>query len=376
MVNSLKMNNEELDWAQSCITSISFPETIDGLLDMLEGNNYKSEHATDIDCLLQFRVEDGTSWSAPKWLTQSDVLFFYHTKKAKLRITRLLKEAKRDYAHDPNLALVLEHATDLAHLYSGTIFGCAEVSGATEYFGRQEKHFDGRYFAPLGQVHIFEHPLASAEFADFIKIGQATITPIYSREAKGIRELLAERNTLPRFLEAVEFGDNTFRNVDKNNWAKISCLPSTRFIHEAQIREYLLDFFLNAMKDKGTPLLEECQCFRNGQRTGIADYFIMIGGRWVPFEAKLNVLSERDVFSQVAKYMNIDSFVPTKGSSRGKMFEANQSPVCLIADQSGVYIISSKGGFADCSYGNPVWKREQLGEVGSVGFREFIERCV
>ncbi len=275
MMSNLRKNNEDLDWAQSCITSISFPGTIDGLLDMLEGNNHKSECATDMDCLLQFCADDDTSWSAPKWLTEGDVLFFYHTKKAKFHITKLLKEAKRDYVHEPNLSVVLEHAANLARLYSGTIFGCAEVSSATEYFGRQEKHFDGRYFAPLGQVHIFEHPLTSNEFAEFIKIGQATITPLYTQEAKGIRGLLSKWNTLPHFLEKVEFSDNTFRNVDRNNWASISCLPSTRFVHEAQIRAYLLDFLLTAIKDRGTPLLEECQCFRKGQRTGIADYFIM-----------------------------------------------------------------------------------------------------
>ncbi len=130
------------------------------------------------------------------------------------------------------------------------------------------------------------------------------------------------------------------------------------------------------MKDKGTPLLEECQCFREGQRTGIADYFLTIGGRWLPLEAKLNTMSEKDIFSQVAKYTNIDSFVPTKGSNRGKLFEARQPPVCFVADQSGMYIISSKGEFVDCSHGSPIWKREQLGNLNAANIKEAVESYV
>ncbi len=37
-------------------------------------------------------------------------------------------------------------------------------------------------------------------------------------------------------------------------------------------------------------------------------------GKWVPIEAKLNILAEERILEQVAKYTNVDSFQPTKGT--------------------------------------------------------------
>lgn len=371
---SITNNNDEVLWAQSCITSIGFPDTLDGVLDMVDANEYKGSDLTDMDCILQFHPADGTAWSAPKWLTQDDILFFYHTKRGGLNASRLRNLAKRLYPSERRLVSILEHAAELAKQLAGSIFACSAVSGSTEYMGAPEKHFDGRLFAPLGKVHIFARPLRSETFADFVKIGQTTITPVYTREALGIRSLLAQENSLPRFLTDVEFGDNTFRNVDKDNWAEISCLPGTRFIHEAQLRSYMLDYFLSRIKDKGTAVLEECQCFSNGQGTGIADNFVKIDGLWVPCEAKLSILSERDIFTQVAKYMAIDEFSPTRGPRRTDRFKSDGSRICLVVDQSGLYIIAADGNFLDCGFGEPLIKREYLGQVDPREFRNLIRK--
>lgn len=222
------IENKEGLWTQSCITSIGFPDTFDGVLDMLDANEYKRTDLTDMDCILQFQPTDGTAWTAPKWLTEDDILFFYHTKRGGLNASRLHNLAKRLYPDERRLVSVLEHAAQLAGQIAGSIFACASVSGSTEYMGEPEKHFESRLFAPLAKVWTFASPLKSEIFAEFIKIGQTTITPVHTREAKGIRSLLAQENSLPRCLSDVEFGDNTFRNVDRNNWAEISCLPNTR----------------------------------------------------------------------------------------------------------------------------------------------------
>lgn len=350
-----------LDWVQSCITSVSFPETLESVFDMVEKNEYARDWAMDIDVLLNFDPDEGTAWTAPKWMTQGDILFFYHTKKAKQRISKLLKEAKSQYRLGSDIIRLLERAADYSSLYSGAIFGCSSVSGATEYYKKQLGHFDSRCFAPLGQVHIFDYPLSSDRFADFVKIGQNTTTPLYKRQFEGIKQLLSEQNTLPEYLQNSRFGDTSFRNVDQDNWPLISCGKNTRFIHEAQIRAYLLDFLLAELKDKGTLVLEECQCFRDRQRTGIADYFLKVHSNWIPIEAKLNILSEKDVLSQVAKYAQVHSFIPTVGTHthRGKIYNVTGLSICLIVDQSGVYIVSD-GNFLDCFPGSPIWSREEL----------------
>lgn len=55
---------DEVNWAQSCITSIGFPDTIECVFEMLEENEYKEENLTDIDCILRFNPDDGSSWTA------------------------------------------------------------------------------------------------------------------------------------------------------------------------------------------------------------------------------------------------------------------------------------------------------------------------
>jgi hypothetical protein len=43
---------------------------------------------------------------------------------------------------------------------------------------------------------------------------------------------------------------------------------------------------------------------------------------------------------------------------RIKVFEPTKSPICIIVDQSGIYIVSDNN-FFECSPGKPIWKREQ-----------------
>ena len=49
-----------------------------------------------MDLILDFDPERDRwlSWTAPRWMTQGDILFFYHTKNAKRKIQKLLKEAR------------------------------------------------------------------------------------------------------------------------------------------------------------------------------------------------------------------------------------------------------------------------------------------
>ena len=65
------------------------------------------------------------------------------------------------------------------------------------------------------------------------------------------------------------------------------------------------------------------------------------------------------MLDQVSKYIHIDSFVPTTGSHKDERFQADDSPICLVMDQSGIYI-TSEGTFQGCTAGEPVWGREQL----------------
>ncbi|MGC9517447.1 MAG: hypothetical protein ACP5C3_07110 [Methanomicrobiales archaeon] len=172
---------------------------------------------------------------------------------------------------------------------------------------------------------------------------------------------------MPNYLKNAKIGNNGFINVNKKNWNKISCITDTTFIHEEQIRSYLINYFLNEIKDYRTPLLEECDCYRNNitKKTGTVDYFTKIDSKWIPVEAKINVLGERDIYKQLSRYININKFKPTKGRNRGKKYECSITDYCLVIDQSGIYIFLEDN-FVECEPGEPYWPRQELGDTEKI----------
>lgn len=383
---------------QAAISVIGFPATqeeLEGFLEVDEKSGKVLGGATDLDLVLDFERHQYITWTAPRWMTQGDLLLLYHTKNARQKVNTLLAEAEgrlrelsrrgqwriwgrgeRERQRLAELVALLKGAAASSDRYSGTIFACAEISAPPGYEGQEvERHFAGRSFAPLGRVHIFEDPLPADQFVEYAKIGQGTAnTALYERQFEGIKRQLRERNALPAFLSNARIGGTTFRDVNKDNWPDVSCSANARFINEEQLRSYLLDFLLEELRDEQTPLLRECKCLRGGKKTGFADYFVTVGGAWVPVEAKLNVLStpERKLLDQVAKYVGIDTFCPTVGTKVGKTYKASGTFLCLIADQSGIYTVSH-GEFIGCSPGDPMWRREELDQDTVTDIRQEIE---
>ena len=313
------------------------------------------------------------AWTAPRWMTENDILFFYHTKTAKKRADALYKRALEEDGQEKSFVRLLKRATETADRYAGTIFGCAQVAGAAEYDRSELYHFESRSFAPLRRIHIFGHPLPAERFADCVRIGQSATTIIDADKFNGIRSRLEEQNRLPDYLKEARFGELSFRDVKPSTWREISCAPNARFIHEAQFRDYLLDYLLSEIKDKGTRLFEECDCHPGNPRPGRADYFVRVANHWIPVEAKVNIRTERDILTQVAQYVHVDSFTPTLGAHRhNRPFEVSRSTVCIIADQSGIYIVKD-GQFLHCHPGAPVWKREALSYTTATDIRNWIQ---
>lgn len=361
---------------QSCITTVSFPEFMDEFLLMVEKNG----DGTDLHTLMTLEADDEIGWSAARWMLEGDILFFYHAKKAKGRINRLIREAeelKLEGMKRTRLKMLKQEA-EYARGINGTIFACAYVVGPSEHYRSEEFHFKSNVFAPLGTVHIFEHPLTTAEFSSVVKIGQATVTPLYGDQFAGIKTLLARTNRLPDFLANARHRDRHFRDVDKSNWLSISCQPDVRFIDEAQVRAYFIDYLLEAIKDPRTALYRECRCFRNGvsEHTGYADYFVTINQKWIPVEAKLSVLSEKDISGQIRKYINISHFIPTQTDRLGNEksltnIRAEHSDACVVIDQLGVYF--TRGGeFIDCVPGYPLVSRTDLSQDALLKLRSTI----
>jgi hypothetical protein len=389
MADKVHLVAPEEKCVQACISAVSFPDSRDEVLSMVGKNSWFRRWETDMDALLNPDGRTWIGWTVPKWFTTGDILFLYHTKSAKKRIAHLQKKLQVPRRRDqiltrllPSLAsdehrlyALLEHAARLADQYAGTIFACGRVDGPAEYYDGYDpsSHFHGRIFAKIADVHIFKQPLSYDEFTKLVRLNrQAASTPLKRGEFNAIRERLGEKNELPRFLQHARLGDRGFRGINQKNWRSISCDPDTRFIHETQLREYLIDFLLQELKDEGMPFLEECQCYRDGGITGLADYFVKVGGRWIPVEAKVNIVAERDLPTQIRKYIHVESFTPTKGSHAQESFYPGDSALSLVVDQGGVYL-ASEGEFKRCGSERPLWTRTELGEPDTVeGIRQFL----
>lgn len=371
---------EVLNFVQSAITIIGFPQSFADNQDAL-GN--VEEWLADLDALFGDSTSDHRDpifWTAPRWMMQGDILFFYLTKSSEHNLKKLA--IKLD--EEPQSAILprrllaghrmrrfrslLEEAIELSEKYSGTIFACAEVTGSAEFIPPSPDpayslRFKSNVFVPLYRVHIFDEPLTSDELASFVRIKQGALVPLHGKTFQGVKGLLTGRNELPDYLENAAPATEALQGSLRDDWVELARRKDVRFVDELQFRDLWIDSLLEELKDLETPLPRECRCFYWGKwRKETSDYFVKVHGSWIPVEAKLNVLSEPKILKQVGHYTRAQSFKPTQGDHRGELFERKpkfRHDVCLIVDQSGIYLASSKG-FLGCSPGKPIWRREEL----------------
>lgn len=373
-----KKCNDQLPkrYVQSSITAISFPRDLEGLIKMILKNEYLPiGYHTDLDLLLnskkimEFREENEYdsifNWSAPRYMTKGDVLFYYHTKGSEYWSKRVLRESE-EFIDNEFVLSNLRHAVELAEEFSGKIIGCSEIASTTKFYPFQDQHFKLRTFAEVKDVKLFEEPIDYDDFTKYVKISRAgTNTPL-SRDSdfQGIKSLISSKNTLPKYLESAVIGDKVFKNINKNNWTDISCAPDISFINEDQIRTYFIDFFLKEIKDPRTPILEECKCvidyIEAPELRGIVDYFIKLNSRWIPVEAKLNMQTEENIYHQLSKYVEMDYFTPTKGPKIGEKINNQLNiPICILIDHSGLYTFWDDD-FINCKPGVPLFERSDM----------------
>jgi hypothetical protein len=386
---------------QSCITSVSYPSSLETLEQMFTkhgardldngyralvpaeelgfepnteltgADGYSDQYLTDMDGLLNADNKEEFCWTAAKWMRPGDVLFFYHTAKARKLTRSCYKQALHAYGkNDPRIEAILR-SIEIADRYAGTIFGCGLVIAEVENSGNTEGHFKSQTFAPFTSFSLFPTPLPASAFKDFVKISQNTITPLSGPQFTGIKSLLSANSTLPAYLSQAIATQHSFSQINRENWATIACSPEIRFRDEGQLREYFLDYFLAELKDPRSSLLLECECYRDSKSTGFADYMIQINNQWLPVEAKLSISASPKILDQVIKYQNIQKFTPTLGPNRSKDYSTNPQTGCLIADQTGIYFARGNQ-FIGCSPGNPIWKRESIYSDVATQIRQWL----
>lgn len=363
-----------MPYVQACITNVSFPQELPGLQQMLHKNRYFGTALTDLDLLIDF-PNAPKAWTAFRWLTSGDLLFFYHAASAPQRIKRIQRKLEREGNRDPIMIKVLKRAAERAKERAGRIFAVAEISGTPVYerLDNDERHFQGRIFAPFARVDHLKPGITLDQLAAIgISISrQSALTSIDGEQFTHLKALLQQSGSTPAYLANASPGGTGFRDVNASSWRTISCAPEQRFIHEGQVRSYLIDYLLDAVKDPRTPRLEECDCRRGSVATGRADYFISLAGQWVPVEAKLNLQTERDLPAQLAQYTHIDAFTPRHGARRGTSITTTPSDLCLVIDQAGLYT-TRNGRFSSCSAEVPLIARTALPNLSNTAVRQRI----
>lgn len=374
---------------QSAITNMSFPRSFADNQDAIEK---VEDWLADFDTLFDFTSsnEDPIYWTAPRWTMERDVLFFYLTKSSKDNIRRLARSLDEESLatgflqklltgrRGQRLKFLLNQAAKLSEEHSGTVFACAKATGPAKFIPPEKGYsprFESNVFAPVSNVHVFARSLSTEELADYIRIRQGAVTPLHGKAFQHVKDFFAERNELPDYLRDAVPAARAPEVGPEDDWVSIARREDVRFVDEEQLREFLLDPFLEELKDEDTFLHRECRCLRKGKGKHRADYFVKIYGAWIPVEAKLNVKAEKDIHAQLAEYSNIDSFVPTLGFEKGKECPADTHSVCLVADQFGVYVFSN-GEFSGCSPGKPIWRREELDHPIRQTIRDRIREVV
>jgi hypothetical protein len=348
-------------YVQACITAVSFPDTLDELRNRITINRRIPGALTDIDSLERFRRSDDTWWTAPRWITKGDILFFYHTASARANVASLRRQLQTSRHARTVHHRAVERGADQIEAYSRTIFACAEVAGRSTWGGRPSatRHFQSTIFAPLGRVHVFDSPLPISEFSRVVTLSTGgTLTAVHGRALTALKRLLRRRNTLPAFLRDARPGATGFRGVSARNWPKVAA-STAAFIDESQLRAYLIDYLLEEVKDRGTRVYEECRCCIRGESTGRADYFVRIHGEWIPVEAKLNITAEQDLPKQMRKYLRIDGFFPGRRWAGGAPVPVAPCGLALIVESDGVYLLA-KGRLVSSGVGKPTWPRGAL----------------
>jgi hypothetical protein len=327
--------------------------------------------------------EDIDQWSAPSWMAADDLVFFYLSKRALPRILRALYGAillavpeheavmarygpddPRFYAwlHEATAALrpgddklvdLLARERDLARELQGTIFAGARViqsasvaerGDADDRAAERLHHWRGCVYAPLADGFCLREPVPSDVFTRHVALSRTGgPTPLHGAAFTGVRDAMAVRNRLPRFvLDA--YPTAGLRGVTRETWRErfADDRQAPRFVNEAQFRSYFVDYLLGELRDPGTPLLEECRCTTGGVGP-IADYFVRLGGRWLPVETKLNVRTQPDLVAQVARYLGVPTVTPLLRRTTGRARNVDGADVALVLDPEGLYLMNADG---------------------------------
>lgn len=328
------MENSEvmINNVQAYIAIVSFPTSIEELRDITDNDYYM-----DMEEII---LGNDVNYTAPKWATKNDIIFFYHAKSAITRIRNLKKKAHGQKDED-KLIEYLDLAEEIYRKYGGCIFCIARVGDGPEVIkdDRENLHWRGNIYANIVDNAVLQKPVNKTVFEQYIKLAQQrTITPVLGEDFENLKKLILKDNNVS-YLENAHAIPMPLKDISAKNWISVSYNYRRRFYLEMQFRKFYVDYFLKSLGDE-RKIYSECVCYKNKNRSGYVDNCILFDKRYIPVEVKLNINSEKDLIYQLEKYCNTEKIKLDKDKEISSS-QACQSNVIVI-DINGLYIYSHK----------------------------------
>lgn len=317
---------------QAYILNISAIQTIEELREMTE-----NELVHTVESAMHIGKDEAGSYTAPKWIMQGDIIFFYHAATAHQHNRRLRKEVSNGNFEDADkLNSYLDYCDNLYKKYGGKIYAVGVVAD-TAYYSDAEwehPHFKTRIFAPITNVVYLEYPLPAKQFKEFLPIAtQQAITPVLGNDFMKLKSLILRYNDVP-YLQKRSSVSIPIKDIQKGTWIEAANENGRRFLLEAQFRKYYVDYLLSMLSDDNK-IHQEVQCIKQGKSVGRIDNVILMNGEYCGIEVKLNLFFDFPTYiDQIKRYAEADVFRLDSG------FECKCTGRIIVIDILGIYAYS------------------------------------
>ena len=360
---------------QSVINNISFPKSLEEVLQvqMLHGH-FDVEEILIASELSKDENDYCVEWTMPKWCKTGDIVFFMHAKNARAIISRLnteLRESNGNYSENDHCILrsSLLRGRELHKKYGGKIFAIGKVCGNALSFNMDyNPHWRSRVYAPIDSLYCLQQPIDISEFNNFIQLSrQSAITPVFGKEFESLKSLIMSKNTVPSYLEESVSMPIPLSKITQDNWIQVASRYRRSFFLEIQFRSYYVDHLLECLGDR-KGFFKECACVKGGQKASFVDNVIVIDGKYLPVEVKLNVDTEKSLIFQLHKYCALDSLTLDAKRHRDADPEKVYGNGLLVIDTNSVFW------YDDCTqFVHKIWDLDNIsGPHDIINLREKI----
>jgi len=294
---------------------------------MLERNR-KAGFGDKVDIEVLLAGRNSINWTASKYTREGDVLFFYCSKSARRNLASIPLHSRRGWSK--------RRALKLEEIYTGlegTIFATGVASSsAIEPNALRRDHFLPGYSIVLAQSLPLRPVICPSRLVRIKRKG--SVTSLTTNQTEELFRLASRRSALPNTFVA---GDpilgyprwSTFKKIAKEMLA---------LDEEVQVLDFIAEPVAKLLRDGGTVILHEVNCFRDGRLTGTVDLAFRFCDSWRPLEVKIDILalSKKALQKQMAKYSGLSRLGST--IRRRYSVENDQiAPTPLLCDRHGLW---------------------------------------